>query len=137
LRLYSRLLNAWVDAPHLVLPDAPGVPSLPLRDGDDALDQAIRRSRPVAHIGYDPARLVLYEAQRHHRDGPAVVARVQSTAPVRAAGTGHRLPHAVPPARGYAGGDHGLPESLAAAELGGAGRVHRTARDPGLSPLSW
>src|SRR5438093_6560886 len=120
-RRESRPLNPRVAAPHLVLPDAPGVPSLPLRDGDAALHQAARRARPVAHLGYDPARLVHDEAQRHHRDGPAVVARVQSAAPVRAAGTGHRLPHAVPPARGYAGGDHGLPESLAAAELGGAG----------------
>src|SRR5437879_3544279 len=109
-RRESRPLNPRVAAPHLVLPDAPGVPSLPLRDGDAALHQAARRARPVAHIGYDPARLVHDEAQRHHRDGPAVVARVQSTAPARAAGTGHRLPHAVPPARGYAGGDHGLPD---------------------------
>src|SRR5947208_2541022 len=120
-RRESRPLNPRVAAPHLVLPDAPGVPSLPLRDGDAALHQAARRARPVAHIGYDPARLVHDEAQRHHRDGPAVVARVQSAAPVRPAGTGHRLPHAVPPARGYAGGDHGLPESLAAAEFRGAG----------------
>src|SRR3989442_268765 len=131
----SRSLDPRVAAPHFVLSDAPGVPPLPLRDRDAALHQAARSARPVAHVGHDPARLVHDEAQRHDRDGPAVVARVQPAAPVRPARAGHRLPHAVPPARRHAGRDHRLPEDLVAAELGGAGRVHGTAGDPRLPPL--
>src|SRR5437867_629999 len=130
-----RPLDPRIAPPHLVLPHPSGVPPLPVRDGNAALYQAARGTRPVAHVGDDPARLVHHEAQRHHRDGPTVVARVQPAAPVRPARAGHRLPPAAPPARGHAGRDHRLPEDLVAAELRGAGRVHRTAGDPGLSPL--
>src|SRR5207247_2496126 len=49
-------------AAQLVLPHAPGLPPLPLRDGDAAVHQAARGPRPVAHHLHDPARLVYHEA---------------------------------------------------------------------------
>src|SRR5947209_2983875 len=123
-------------AAHLAVPHASGVPPLPLRDRDSALHQTARGARPLPHGGDDPARLVHDEAQRHHRDGAALVARIQPAAPLRAARAGHGLPHPVPPARGHAVRDHGVPERVAPAQLRSPGGVHRVARDPGVPPLA-
>src|SRR5204862_431549 len=65
-----RPLDPRIAPPHLVLPHPSSVPPLPVRDGNAALYQAARGTRPVAHVGDDPARLVHHEAQRHHRDRP-------------------------------------------------------------------
>src|SRR5881296_3416930 len=124
-------------AAQLVLPHAPGLPPLPLRDGDAAVHQAARGPRPVAHHLHDPARLVYHEAERDHRDGPPFLARVQPAAPVRAPRAGHGLPHAVPPARGHARRDHRVREGVAPAQRRVARRIHRAPGDPRLSPLAW
>ena len=60
----------------------------PHRDADAALPAAAQRARLRARPRHDPARLVHHEAQRHHRDGAGVAARVRRPAPVRA-GRGH------------------------------------------------
>ena len=54
---------------RLGLPDPPGVPRPPQRDGDAALPAPARRPRLRPRPGDDPARLVHDEAERHHRDG--------------------------------------------------------------------
>ena len=103
------------------VPRPPGVPPVPVRDGDDALPAVAVRPGPGSRPGHDPARLVHDEAQRGSRDGARELARVRSHPPVRAAGAVDRLPADDRRARADAAGRHRLRRRLRAAQLGRAG----------------
>ena len=81
-------------APHLRLPDAPGLPHAPQRDQHDALPQAPRRQGLRARPRHDPARQLHDEAQRGDRDGGRDLARVRGRAPVRPGRRRRGLPRA-------------------------------------------
>jgi glycine dehydrogenase len=83
-------------AAHGRLPDPPGLPRAPLRDGDAALPAPPRRPRLRAGPRHDPAGLLHHEAQRDHRDGARHLVRVRAAAPVRARRAGAGLPDAHP-----------------------------------------
>ena len=76
--------------PHVGDPHPPGLPPVPLRDGDAAVPAPARRPRPRARPVDDPARLVHDEAERDHRDDPDHLAGVRADPPVRPARPGRR-----------------------------------------------
>ena len=124
---------AELRARHAV-PHPRGVQQPPQRDPDAALPAPALGARLRARPGHDPARLVHDEAQRHHRDGAGLPARLRRPAPVRAGRGRRRLPPAGRRARGLAGRGHRLRPGLDPAQRRLAGRARRTARDPRLPP---
>ena len=66
------------------LPDPRGVRDPPQRDRDAALPAPALRPRLRPRPRHDPARLLHDEAQRDHRDGAGLAARLRRPAPVRA-----------------------------------------------------
>ena len=70
--------------PHHAVPHPRGVLRPPLRDPDAALPAHPVGARLRPRPRDDPARLVHDEAQRHHRDGAGLDARLRRPAPVRA-----------------------------------------------------
>ena len=81
---------AWASPTRdVVLPDAPGVQRVPLRDRDDALPAGAGRPRLRARPRHDPARLVHDEAQPGGVHGADQLPGLRQPAPVRA-GRGRR-----------------------------------------------
>ncbi len=122
---------------HGRLPDARGVPPLPVRDRDAPLPPPHGRQGPRARPHDDPARLVHHEAQRDHGDGADHLARVRRDPPLRARRAGRRLHRADRRPRALAVRDHGVRRGVAPAQRRVAGRAGRPARHPCVPPRAW
>src|ERR1019366_2630968 len=113
---------------HEPVSDAPRLPPLSLRDGDDALSQAPGVARPLADDFHGPARLLHDEVERGLGNVPDHLAGAEPLASVRAPAPDARLADPVSAIGGFARRDHWFRGNLAPAERRLARRICRSPR---------